>query len=450
MELSGKRCVVVGLGETGLSVVRFLRTRGAHIQVNDQRDREALADAAVQAEALGAELFLGGHPEKAFEGADVVVVSPGVPQLEALDNAARRGAEVLGEIELASRFLRAPVVAVTGTNGKSTVTTLIGKMCERLGRPLFVGGNLGRPMIEAVDTDAGSGRGLLVVELSSFQLERLSTFRAHVAVLLNVSDDHLDRYDSFEAYRAAKGHIFDRQEGDDYAIVPAGAPELEALVQGKGSVARFDGDDGTVRVEGGAIVDFESSLRVPLESLRIRGSHNVSNACAAALAARFAGVGSEDIAQVLQSFEGLPHRMEFVDSVEGIEFIDDSKATNVGAAVASLAGLSGAAGKVVLIAGGVDKGGAYSPLVDEMDRRGRGLVLIGDAAPLIEEAFVDSKLTRSRARTMNEAVEVAASLASRGDTVLLAPACSSFDMFRSYADRGDAFQRAVARLGERG
>lgn len=440
--------MVVGLGETGLSVVRFLRTRGATIRVNDQRDAASLGDAASQAEALGAVLFLGGHPEAAFEGADVIVLSPGVPALDVVERAERKGVEVISEIELASRFVQAPIVAVTGTNGKSTVTTLVGKMCERLGCPLFVGGNLGRPMIEAVDTDAGSGRGLVVVELSSFQLERVSTFTAHVAVLLNISDDHLDRYDSFEAYAAAKGHIFDRQSLDDVAVLPAGEPALDALVGGAAPVVHFDGTDGEVRIDGEDLIDTKTTLRVPLSSLRLRGAHNASNACAAVLVARVLGVRVDDIVEVLEGFEGLAHRMQFVDAVRGVDYIDDSKATNVGAAVASIEGLDAPAGKIVLIAGGVDKGGAYTPLRERMDERGRAVVVIGDAAPLIEEAFVDSTLSLRRARTMDEAVEVAAKLASPGDTVLLAPACSSFDMFRSYAERGDAFQRAVAHLGE--
>lgn len=448
MELSGKTCVVVGLGETGLSVVRFLRTRGATIRANDQRVAAALGDAASQAEALGATLFLGGHPDAAFEGADVVVLSPGVPRLEAVDRAERDGAEVLSEIELASRFLHAPIVAVTGTNGKSTVTTLIGKMCERLGCPLFVGGNLGQPMIEAVDTDAASGRGLVVVELSSFQLERVTTFAAHVAVLLNISADHLDRYDSFAAYAAAKGHIFDRQSPTDFAVLPAGEPALDALVGGDGKVVHFGGDDSEVHIDDHALVDTTTGLRLPLERLPLRGTHNALNACAAALAARTVGVGPDDIAEVLEGFRGLAHRMQFIDAVEGVDYIDDSKATNVGAAVASIEGLQVSNGRVVLIAGGVDKGGAYTPLRERMDERGRAVVVVGDAAPLIEEAFVDSNLALRRARSMEEAVEVAASLAAPGDTVLLAPACSSFDMYRSYAERGDAFQRAVAHLGE--
>ncbi len=448
MDLSGKNTMVVGLGKSGLAVTRFLVARGANVRVNDQRDAETLGDAATEAASLGAELVLGGHPPSAFEGLDLIVVSPGVPPLGVLDAAERGGAEVVSEVELASRFVDAPIVAITGTNGKSTVTTLVAEMCARLERSVFVGGNLGEPMIEVVGTDAAGPDGLIIVELSSFQLERVSRFRAHVAVLLNVTPDHLDRYASFEEYAAAKARIFERQEADDYAILPADAPDLRELVQDGGTVVLFGGLHGEVRVEGGNVVDSSSPLRVPLDEVRLRGRHNVSNACAAALAARLIGVHADDIAGVLRRFGGLAHRMQYVRAVRGVEYIDDSKATNVGAAVASIDGLSGSAGKIILIAGGVDKGGSYAPLRERMTAEGRGVVVMGEAAPLLERAFEGASIELRRASSMDDAVGHAASLARPGDTVLLAPACSSFDMFRSYAERGDVFQRAVQTLGE--
>lgn len=447
MELSGKRALVVGLGASGLSVVRFLAAQGARVRVNDRAGEATLGPAATEAAALGAELVLGGHPASAFEGLDLIVVSPGVPPLPELDEVDRRGVPVVSEIELASRFIEAPLVAITGTNGKSTVTTMIGQMCRHLGRPTFVGGNLGRPLIDAVGTDAASRDGLVVVELSSFQLERVATMRAHVAVLLNVTPDHLDRYPSFEAYAAAKARIFERQEPHDFAVLPAGEEDLQKLATGRGSVVHFGEPDGEVRVVDGVLVDAKTSLRVPIEELKICGSHNASNACAASLVARLLGVGASEIASVLREFGGLPHRMQRVRSIEGVEYIDDSKATNVGATVASIDGLSGSRGKIVLIAGGVDKGGSYRPLVERMQRLGRAMVLIGEATPLLEAAFRGSGIPVHRATSMEDAVARAATLAIPGDTVLLAPACSSFDMFRSYAQRGDAFQGAVDRLG---
>ena len=448
MELSGKNAMVVGLGESGLAVVRFLAARGAHVRVNDRRDAETLGAAATEVAALDADLVLGGHPDSAFEGLDLIVVSPGVPPLPQLDEAERRGVPVMSEVELAARFIEAPLVAITGTNGKSTVTTLIGEMCRRLGRPVFIGGNLGRPMIEAAGTDAGAQGGLVIVELSSFQLERVSQMKAHVAVLLNITPDHLDRYRSFEAYAAAKARIFERQDAEDFAVLPADAPDLRELIVDDGTVVLFDGRNGDVRVVDEVLTDTQSSLRVPVGELRIRGSHNVSNACAAVLVARLLGVRDDDIASVLREFKGLAHRMQYVRSVDGVEYIDDSKATNVGAAVASIDGLTGSTGKIVLIAGGVDKGGSYQPLRRRMSEDGRGVVVLGEAASLLERAFTDSPIELRHATSMRDAVTRAAELARPGDTVLLAPACSSFDMFRSYAERGDHFQRAVETLGE--
>ncbi len=449
MELSRKKVMVVGLGDSGLAVVRFLTARGARVRVNDQRDAKTLGAAATEAEALGAELVLGGHSDGAFEDLDLIVVSPGVPPLPQLDQAEERGVLVVSEVELAARFIDAPIVAITGTNGKSTVTTMIGQMASHLDRAVFIGGNLGRPMIEAVGTDAGAQDGLVIVELSSFQLERVSQMKAHVAVLLNVTADHLDRYPTFEAYAAAKARVFERQDGHDFAILPADAPELRELVQGRGRVISFGGADGEVRVIDGVLTDTQGALRLSVDRLQIRGSHNVSNACAAVLAARLLGVPDDQIAAVLRGFEGLPHRMQFVRSIGGVEYIDDSKATNVGAAVASIEGLAGSKGRIVLIAGGVDKGGSYQPLRQRMLDQGRALVIIGQAASLLEREFSGSPIELQRASTMHDAVERSAALARSGDTVLLAPACSSFDMFHSYADRGDQFQRAVNTLGDR-
>ncbi|MGB5194237.1 MAG: UDP-N-acetylmuramoyl-L-alanine--D-glutamate ligase [Polyangiales bacterium] len=447
MDLSGKNAMVIGLGLSGLAVVRFLADRGAHVRVNDKRDAAALGASALDAVALGAEMVLGGHPDDAFEGLDLIVVSPGVPPLPQLEAAEARGVEVVSEVELAARFIEAPIVAITGTNGKSTVTMLIGQMCRRLDRPVFIGGNLGQPMIEAIGTDAASEGGIVVVELSSFQLERVSEMKAHVAVLLNVTPDHLDRYPSFEAYAKAKGRIFERQEADDFAVLPADAPNLLELAQDGGKIVLFGGINGEVRVLDGALVDSGGTLRFPTSELRLRGTHNVSNACAAALGARLMGVHAEDIAAVLREFDGLPHRMQYLRTVEGVEYIDDSKATNVGAAVASIEGLAGSEGKIVLIAGGVDKGGSYQPLRDRMIEAGRAVVVLGEAAPLLERAFAGSAIELRRSESMEDAVIKASSLAQPGDTVLLAPACSSFDMFRSYAERGDVFQQAVRTLG---
>jgi len=447
VDLQGKRVLVVGLGASGLSAVEVLVNAGAEVIVNDAREETALGERATAARALGAELSLGGHDEELFTSVDRIVVSPGVPPLPALAAAAAAGVPIASEVELASWFIRGTVIAITGTNGKSTVTTMIGDMCRRTGRPTFVGGNLGEPVTEVVGTDAAGEDGIVVVELSSFQLERVEHFRAHVAVLLNVTEDHLDRYESFAAYAAAKGRIFAGQTRDDAVVVPAGDELSLSLARpSAATLYTFGGADGVVRVSGSLLEDEESGLAVPVAGLLIRGAHNRDNACAAALAARLVGVPEGHVASVLRCFTGLPHRMQHVRRHCGVDYYDDSKATNVGAATAAVEGLGDFEGRVVLLAGGVDKGGSWTPLVERLRDRGRAVIALGEATEIVDGAFDGSGLLVKRARDMDDAVELAASLADPGDVVLLAPACSSFDMFGSYSERGRAFAEAVGGL----
>ena len=447
MRLSGARATVVGLGQSGLSAARLLVREGAQVTVNDARTRDALGEAVREAEELGVTLDLGGHDAERLKQSTLIVVSPGVPQLEALSDAAAAGSEVIAEVELAARFFEGTLIGVTGTNGKSTVTTLIGEMCKATGRPTFVGGNLGTPLCDAVGSEAAASGGYVVAELSSFQLERVEKFRAHVGVLLNVTDDHLDRYASLAEYARAKGRLFATQRAGDFALVPSGDHLCVSVAQrAPSTVVTFGGIDGAVRREGDRLVDAESGLSVPIDELGIRGEHNIGNACAAALAARLAGVAPDVIAEVLRSFQGLPHRMQHVAQLNGIDFYDDSKATNVGAAVAAINGFARHKVGVVLIAGGKDKGGSYAPLREALEKNGAGLVLIGEATELIAQAFAGSPLPIARAADMRTAVRAAQRLARWGEAVLLAPACASFDMYRSYAHRGDAFRAAVLAL----
>lgn len=451
MNLRGKHVVIVGLGKSGLAAARLAMREGARVTINDKKTEEQLAAMVREAHALGAELALGDHPEALFASADLVVLSPGVPRLSAVDAARAKFVPVVPEVELASWFLRGTIVGITGSNGKSTVTTLVGEMCAASGRPTFVGGNLGDALSNAAFTDAAGENGLVVAELSSFQLEEIESLRCAVAILLNVTDDHLDRHGSFDAYAAAKGRIFGPQQRSDHALAPAGDELSLALARsGAGHVHTFWGTDGEVRVENGVILDSVSGLRVPVADLKIRGLHNQSNACAAALAARLVGVGSTEIARVLRSFAGLPHRMVHVRDLDGVAYYDDSKATNVGAACAALDGLGDLAGKVVLVAGGVDKGGSYGPLRERMEKLGRAIVLIGEATPIVRAAFEGTSLTLIDATTIDDVAAKARALAKPGDAVLLAPACASFDMFQGYAHRGDEFQRAVRALPEGG
>jgi len=446
MELQGQRVLVVGLGKSGLAAVRLLAARGAHVIANDLRSELELGDLVLQVRGMGGELVAGAHDASLFTAVDRIVISPGVPPLPALDAAQRAGIPIASEVELASWFIDACLVGITGTNGKSTVTTLVGEMCERSGRPTFVGGNLGTPLVDVVDTPAARG-GYVVVELSSYQLERVAELRVQVAALLNLSEDHLDRYPSFAAYAEAKANLFRCQREGDAAVVPAGdALCLKLAARSSGTLHLFGGAHAEVHVERGQLIDDVTGPLVAVSELRIQGDHNVSNACAAALCARLAGVPKADIVAVLRTFAGLPHRMQHVAELRGVAYYDDSKATNVGASVAALDGLAANVARIVLIAGGKDKGGDYAPLRERLERTARGVVLIGEARQIIARALAGAPYPVEQAETLEQAVALASALAQRGDAVLLAPACASFDMFSSYAQRGDVFQAAVRNL----
>jgi UDP-N-acetylmuramoylalanine--D-glutamate ligase len=366
-------------------------------------------------------------------------VSPGVPSFPTLEAAERAGIEVIGELELACRFLSAPVVAIGGTNGKSTTTTLAGDLFAAAGRRVFVGGNLGEPAANAV----GKEWDAVVLEVSSFQLERAPLFRPRVSVLLNVTEDHLDRYPSFALYADAKGNAFVNQEPGDTAVIPFGDAVCEEQARrGRGELVAF-GTAGDYACADGIVTEARTGERFDLGSSQLHGRHNHHNAAAAIAAVRALDVPSAAIVEGLRRFEPLAHRMALVAELRGVRFYDDSKGTNVGAAVTALRGLSEPRG--VLIAGGRDKQGSYAPLVEALRERGRAAVVLGEAADRIFAA-IGGAVPVEHASDMDEAVRRAFRLAERGDAVLLSPACSSFDMFKSYADRGDRFRAAVVRL----
>jgi UDP-N-acetylmuramoylalanine--D-glutamate ligase len=376
-----------------------------------------------------------------FESADLVVVSPGVPALPELERAEHAGVEIIGELELACRFVTAPIVVVGGTNGKSTTTTLIGVLLRAAGRHAFVGGNLGTPAADAVS----QAFDVVVLEVSSFQLERAPSLHPRVSLLLNVTEDHLDRYPSFTAYAEAKGNAFVNQVPGDTAVVPFGdALTEEQARRGRGDLVSF-GRGGDYLVAEAAVLEAESGERFDLGSSRLHGRHNHENAAAAIAAVRALGVNAEAVRDGLADFEPLPHRMALVRELSGVRFYDDSKGTNVGASVTALTGLTEDRG--VLIAGGRDKQGSYAPLVDALRERGRAVVLLGEAAPKIFDA-IGGALPVEHADGMDDAVRRAFRLAQPGDAVLLSPACSSFDMFKSYAERGERFSAAVKTLTE--
>jgi UDP-N-acetylmuramoylalanine--D-glutamate ligase len=439
MDLSGRRILVVGLGDSGIAAARLCAKRGARVTgIDANKD----VDPSVRA-IDGITLALGSNEAADPCAFDLVVVSPGVPSFPGLQRAEAKGVPIVGEVELAVSCLLhpAPIAAVGGTNGKSTTTTLLGELLAEGTRRVFTGGNLGEPLASHAD----EAFDVIVLEVSSFQMERVDTFKPKSASLLNVSEDHLDRYPSFAAYAAAKGNCFRLQDASDVAVVPFGDDVCLAEVRrGKGRIVTFGIDpESDVVVSADAVVDRLNDQRFPRSEIALQGGHNALNVAAAlAMLAPFS-VSEVHRRRVLKSFAGLGHRMALAAEIGGVRYYDDSKGTNVGAVVTALAGI--VEPKAVLIAGGKDKGGSYEPLVAALVSKGRAAVLIGEAAPLIERAIA-GKIPVERATTMDDAVARAQKLAVRGDAVLLSPACSSFDMFCDYKHRGDEFVRAVKSL----
>jgi UDP-N-acetylmuramoylalanine--D-glutamate ligase len=444
MELKGKKVLVIGLARTGRECARFLVEQGASVNVSDLRPEAELKDEVKSLAGLPIRYFFGAEQRRWLEAMDCVIPSPGVAaENPLLSEAAASGIPVLSEIELAYRFFRAPLVAVTGTNGKSTTTTLIGEMVKAGGQKVFVGGNLGTPFIGAVSGEWDWG----VLEISSFQLEWVERFRPRIAVLLNVTEDHLDRYTTFDDYRRAKERIFEAQSEGEFAVLNREDPRVWALKANmKARVVSF----GFAEVSEGAYAnanmivwrDGANEERFPLADVKIQGVHNVENMMAAVAAAKLAGIARQPIQQTLENFPGLEHRLEFVREKDGVRYYNDSKGTNVGAVVKSLAGFSA---PVILIAGGVDKGGGYGPLEEGIKRKVRRLVLFGAAKNVIARAL--GHLTETViVENLTAAVGDAAAAARAGDVVLLSPACSSFDQFRNYAERGRSFKNLVQAL----
>lgn len=444
MDLKDKAAIVIGLGRSGVAAASLLLARGARVIATDAAPREKLSPEALALAQKGAEIVAGGHPEEIFARADLVIISPGVPSFPALEAFEKSGREVIGEMELASRLVTAPIVLIGGTNGKSTTTALLHAMFQAAGRKTFIGGNFGQPLAEVVDEPWD----VLVLEISSFQAERVPTLHARAHVLLNVTDDHLDRYTGFAAYARAKGNPFERMTSEDLAVIPRGEVVCAGeAARGEARVVTFgverNDPEADVVSDGTSLIHRRLGWSFPQKTLRITGEHNMQNACAAIAIAADMGAPKEAVEQALSTFAGLGHRNVLVAEIGGVRYYDDSKGTNVGASVAALGGL--AEERAVLIAGGRDKLGDYAPLVDVLRRKGRALIVIGEAADRIAVA-AEGVLPIRRAASMGEAVEIARELAQSGDAVLLSPACSSFDMFRGYTHRGDVFVEAVRRL----
>ena len=440
--LQAPRTLIVGLGATGLSCARFLARQGVEVAVTDSRQQPpALTD--MQKELPDVPLFVGGFDVNAFARAERIVVSPGVSLREPLlKDARQRGIEIIGDIELFARNAIAPVVAITGSNGKSTVTTLLGAMASYAGMDVRVGGNLGTP---ALDMIRDHEPDLYVLELSSFQLETVQSLRCQAASVLNVSPDHLDRYDSIDSYARAKQQIY---AGAKVQIVNRDDPVASALAWGKGLTIGFglnapDAQDfGLLDSAAGSWISKGDERWLPLADVRMPGRHNLANALAALALGDAVGLPRQAMVHVLREFQGLPHRTQWVAEYQGVRWFNDSKATNIGAALAAIQGLDG---PLVLIAGGLGKGADFGELAAGMGEHVKAVVLLGEAAGEIERS-ISGGVRTEHAENMADAVQRAAAMAVAGDTVLLSPACASFDMFKGYQERGDLFMRAVREL----
>jgi UDP-N-acetylmuramoylalanine--D-glutamate ligase len=449
-DYQGRRILVVGLARSGVASAQFLAGRGAQVRATDLRPEKELSGELSGLIQKGVELVLGSHPPRLVEDAELVIVSPGVPfDAPPLKEARAKAVPIWGELELGFREIVGPLIAVTGTKGKSTTASLLAEMLRRAGRRVALGGNIGRPLISLVeDSDPDT---LFVVEVSSFQLETIERFRPHIAILLDVTPDHLDRHVSFEAYVRAKERIFANQEAGDWAIVYGGNPLTVQMAKKARShkvyfsFERIHEDMPCVSVDGPWIVKYdggETTPLVPMERIALRGRHNVENVLAACGAAAMLGLDPEILSLAVGDFRGIPHALERVGEVDGVAFYNDSKATNLASAKAALDAFDG---DLYLIMGGRSKGGDFEALRAHVKRNVKRVLAIGEMKRQIALALGDLVPVDS-CRNLREAVRSAFRHAASGDTVLLSPACASFDMFRDYEERGERFREEVEKL----
>jgi UDP-N-acetylmuramoylalanine--D-glutamate ligase len=448
LDLSGKNVLVIGLGKTGTATTRFLAQKNATITVTDEKPAEALTETLAGLKDLKFKKAIGGLRLEALDGVDLIIPSPGVPPANPLlAEGTRRGLPILSEIELAWQFIKKPVIAITGTNGKTTTTALTGHILSKAGRKAFVGGNIGNPLIAWVN--GPQHEDFVVAELSSFQLQHIRDFRPFVAMLLNVTCDHLDYHATCGEYRAAKERIFENQGEGDLAILNAAEPESHGLAKRLKSDVRFFSSSGRpatgIYLNRNHLVYHDedgSREEYPLDMIRIPGTHNAENVMAAVLAARKCGLTPDEIVPAVGSFTGMAHRIEFAGRKNDVDYYDDSKGTNVGAVLRALETFSR---PIVLLLGGRDKGGDFETLVPMIRQRVKEMILFGEARGEIEKRIgmiVKTTLTP----TLREAVETAFRRASAGDVVLLSPGCASFDEFTDYKERGNVFKEVVRQL----
>jgi UDP-N-acetylmuramoylalanine--D-glutamate ligase len=474
MELKDKRVLVVGLGKSGVASALFLKAHGARVAVSDTKSGDELRNEIPVLLDHGVTVETGGHGDRTFRGQDMIVVSPGVPaDAPPLVQARAQGVKVIGEIELAAHFLPGPIVAITGSNGKTTTTTLAGEIMTAAGFPALVGGNIGTPAISLVER--AQAETVIVLEVSSFQLETIQTFRPKVAVVLNVTPDHLDRHRTFEAYTDAKARIFENQQASDFTVLNADDPTCVAMatrtraqvfwfsrqkeVQHGAEVrdgaivfrdARAAGKEVKPRLSAGPDSVFigpsERQTIMLVSEIPLKGAHNLENVLAAVCAGVLMGCAPEKIRQAVREFKAVEHRLEFVASIGGVDYYNDSKATNVDATIKALESFPA---NIHLILGGKDKGSDYTVLNDLLRKRVKRVYTIGAAAAKIESQIVSSKGGAPeivRAETLEHALRKAHAAAQPGDVVLLAPACASFDQFKNYEHRGQAFKEIVRAL----
>ncbi|MGQ0763877.1 MAG: UDP-N-acetylmuramoyl-L-alanine--D-glutamate ligase [Acidobacteriota bacterium] len=463
LKLAGRKVLIIGAARSGIASARFLTGRGATVALNDRKPLNEWSQAALDLKNESVGLIQGQPPSWLLDQIDLVVLSPGVPtKAIPIRYAERRGVEVIGEIELASRFLRGRIVAITGTNGKTTTTSLVGQMLKDGGLEVQVGGNIGTPLISMVESSRADGWN--VVELSSFQLETIVDFHPTVGAVLNITPNHMDRYDSLMDYAAAKHRIFTNQTAGDVAILNADDEIVASWASGlRAHVVRFSvqrelpeglflkGRDLVSRGQAPFAAARSSAERVVMtrDDLRLRGTHNVENVLAAVAAGLACGVAPESLRETVRNFYPVEHRLEEVAEINGVRFFNDSKATSVDATIKALEAFADDPGKVVLILGGLGKKAPYAPLASLVKDRVRKMILIGEDAPTIESEL-GSVAAFEHAMTMEEAVQRGFKAANSGDTVLLAPACASFDMFDSFEHRGQVFKEEVQSLVKRG
>jgi len=454
MDLEDKKVLIIGAARSGIAAAKFLIERGAIVALNDQKPLDKWSEAALELKQVGVGLLPGEPPSWLLDQLDLVVVSPGVPaNIIPIRYAERAGAEVIGEVELAYRYLKGRIVAITGSNGKTTTTSLIGELLRDAGMRVQVGGNIGQALISMVDSSTDDG--WTVVELSSFQLETIKDFHPTIALVLNVTPNHMDRYETFNDYAAAKHRIFMNQTAEDFAVLNADDPTVSEWKPGlRAQVSEFSvrqellqgvfqrGDLLITRNGGSEQVVLRTS------EMKLRGLHNVENVAAAVAAGIAAGANLASMRETVKRFNPVEHRLEFVAESRGVKFYNDSKATSVDATLKALEAFANESGKVVLILGGRGKKAPYAPLADLIRSKVRKLILIGEDAETIEEELGEYA-AHEKAADMKDAVNRSFAAAEKGDVVLLAPACASFDMFDSFEHRGKVFKQEISDLRAR-